>query len=56
MMYETIILWIKSLSMEQQFILTGICILVSTVPLAILCERFFRKENERNEKDGNQRI
>lgn len=51
MMYETIILWIKSLSMEQQFILTGIFILVFTVPLAVLCEWFFRKENERKDKD-----
>ena len=45
------IAWCKGLTMEQTFILTGVCIMVFTVPLAILCERFFRKENERKDKD-----
>ena len=42
-MYEELILWLQSLTMEQTFVLTGIGILVVTVPLGILVERIFRK-------------
>lgn len=37
--------------MAQTFIVTGIVILLIAIPLGLLVEWIFRKENERNEND-----
>ena len=44
--------WMKSLTMEQTFIVTGFVILLIAIPVGFLLERIFRKENERNSEDG----
>jgi hypothetical protein len=51
-MYDAIINWFKSLTMEQVFVITGIGILLAGGGLAFLCEWLYSKGKERNDEDG----
>jgi hypothetical protein len=51
-MSDIVITWFKSLTMEQVFVITGIGILLTGAAIGFLVEWIFRKENGRNDEDG----
>lgn len=50
-MLEAITKWYAALSMEEEFIVTGIFILLLGVALGLLIGWIFEKENERDGED-----
>lgn len=51
-MYEDILAWLSSLTMEQTFILTGLSILFAGVGVGLLIGWIFEIENKEDEDDG----